>query len=75
MTQHNNEGHETREEFIKVELHGDIYSYTFLTFVLSEDAVQIRELFFKSVMSFGIQMSLIILVFFNTSGTVYYGSF
>ena len=54
MTQHNNEQQEVREDFIKVELHADIYSYTFLTFVMSGDAVEIRELFFKSVMSFGI---------------------
>ena len=63
MTQHNNEMKEERDEIVKVELQSDIYSFTFLTFVLTEDTIQIRELFFKSVMSFGIQMCLIMLVF------------
>jgi hypothetical protein len=75
MSHHNLTKHEIREEIIKVELHYDIYSYTFYKFVNSDDTIEIRELFFKSVMSFGIQMSLIGLVFINTKGTVYYGSF
>ena len=75
MIAHNLIKDEIREEIIKVELHYDIYCYTFYKFVNSEDSVEIRELFFKSVMCFGIQMTLITLVFDNTEGTVYSGSF
>jgi len=48
-----------------VELQEDIYSYTFFKFATSEDSVELKELFNKSIMSFIVQSCLIALVTMN----------
>lgn len=52
-------------EKVSLQLREDIYSYTYLRMIDTDDPILHRDLMLKSVLCFGLQMGLIYLIYYD----------